>query len=347
MNVLHLHFTDSDSFPIYMPSQPGMSQYGAFTPEETYSANDIHNLVQFALTRGIRLIPELDGPAHLFSWSKNPKFNSLVECQTVWYPGTPLGQIDPTVDGTYDLIKDLVGDLEAYFPWDYIHLGCDEVFEQCWTDPRIQAFIKDHNLGDWKGLFNYFVEREHGLKSEDKTAIYWLNAATDYLKFPAGSMIQFWGTTTDMKSLMNQYADHKWIISAFDYLYLDCGLGNYFGNKSWCDYHTWRDIYYFEATKFTEKPENILGVEATLFGELDSDQMIDRKTFPRVAALAERVWSAENNPHTDILSVFTRLSSWNQTAIKRGIAAEPVSSEFCVRNPSVCFPPSSPSQEDL
>ena len=37
LNVLHIHFTDSESFPIYIKSYPNLTEYGAYSKEETYS----------------------------------------------------------------------------------------------------------------------------------------------------------------------------------------------------------------------------------------------------------------------------------------------------------------------
>lgn len=55
MNVLHWHILDEDSFPMEVPQMPELSQYGAVGG--TYSPNDVKALIQYAKTRGVRLIP--------------------------------------------------------------------------------------------------------------------------------------------------------------------------------------------------------------------------------------------------------------------------------------------------
>lgn len=80
LNVLHWHITDSDSFPIYLPSHPNLTIYGAFSPEETYSQSDVEEIVDYAIARGIIIIPEIDSPAHVTSWALAPEAASLINC---------------------------------------------------------------------------------------------------------------------------------------------------------------------------------------------------------------------------------------------------------------------------
>ena len=41
LNVLHIHFTDDESFPLYLVSYTNMTKYGAYSDEEIYSVNDL------------------------------------------------------------------------------------------------------------------------------------------------------------------------------------------------------------------------------------------------------------------------------------------------------------------
>ena len=41
-----------------------MALFGAYDPEKIYSIEDIRDLVKYALSRGVKIIPELDSPAH-------------------------------------------------------------------------------------------------------------------------------------------------------------------------------------------------------------------------------------------------------------------------------------------
>ena len=65
LNVFHWHLTDSQSFPLQLPSLANFSVWGAYSPLMVYTPDDIKELVQFAEDRGVRLLPELDIPAHV------------------------------------------------------------------------------------------------------------------------------------------------------------------------------------------------------------------------------------------------------------------------------------------
>lgn len=62
MNILHWHVIDEDSFPLEIASVPELSEYGKLSG--TYSPNEVAELLNYAKLRGVRVIVELDTPAH-------------------------------------------------------------------------------------------------------------------------------------------------------------------------------------------------------------------------------------------------------------------------------------------
>ena len=83
LNVLHLHLTDAASFPLELKSVPLMNFYGRYSPEKSYTADQMKKLVQYAKVRGVRIIPELDAPSHVgYGWQWGPEENlgNLVTC---------------------------------------------------------------------------------------------------------------------------------------------------------------------------------------------------------------------------------------------------------------------------
>jgi hexosaminidase len=67
MNVFHWHVTDSQSWPLYFKSHPELSENGAYSDSEVYTPEDVEKVIDFAEDRGIRVILELDMPAHTAS----------------------------------------------------------------------------------------------------------------------------------------------------------------------------------------------------------------------------------------------------------------------------------------
>ena len=66
LNVLHLHFEDSQSFPMQTVTFPNLWA-GAWSPAERFSLADIADLVEYARLRGIRVMLEVDVPGTRFA----------------------------------------------------------------------------------------------------------------------------------------------------------------------------------------------------------------------------------------------------------------------------------------
>ena len=66
-NVFHWHFSDDDSWPMYSKSYPDLTKYSAFSPNEIYTIDMAKEIVQYGNVRGIKVIPEIEGPAHVHS----------------------------------------------------------------------------------------------------------------------------------------------------------------------------------------------------------------------------------------------------------------------------------------
>jgi hexosaminidase len=68
LNVFHWHLTDYQAFSLQLKSRPLLAHKGAHSPAQSYAANDVKQVVAHAAARGIRVIPEIDVPAHAGSW---------------------------------------------------------------------------------------------------------------------------------------------------------------------------------------------------------------------------------------------------------------------------------------
>jgi hexosaminidase len=62
MNVFHWHITDSQSFPIVLPSEPSLAEKGAYGEDMRYTVEDVEHIVEFAMSRAVRVVPEIDSP---------------------------------------------------------------------------------------------------------------------------------------------------------------------------------------------------------------------------------------------------------------------------------------------
>ena len=81
MNVLHWHLSDDQAFSVSLPGAPELAaRGGALEGKLIYSRDDVSSVVAAARERGIRVIPELDAPAHSGSWSKGAPEGATMPC---------------------------------------------------------------------------------------------------------------------------------------------------------------------------------------------------------------------------------------------------------------------------
>lgn len=81
LNVLHWHLSDDQAFSVSLPGAPELAaKGGALGGRLIYSRDDVASVVVAARERGIRVIPELDAPAHSGSWSKGAPEGAMMPC---------------------------------------------------------------------------------------------------------------------------------------------------------------------------------------------------------------------------------------------------------------------------
>ncbi|KOB79240.1 Uncharacterized protein OBRU01_00781 [Operophtera brumata] len=115
MNVFHWHVTDSHSFPLESTRVPQFTRYGAYSPSEIYSTEEVRELVKYAQIRGVRMVIEIDSPAHAGN-------------------GWQWGKLNPANPAVYRVLKDLYRDIAELLPKPaLLHVGGDEVFFPCWN----------------------------------------------------------------------------------------------------------------------------------------------------------------------------------------------------------------------
>jgi len=140
-DTLHLHITDSQSFPLLLEDTATLklselAYQGAFSREKMYTLQDMRELVTFATSYGVEIIPEIDMPAHTLSWGK--AFSDIIiNCSTIANRAeTPhnIYPLDPSNPRTYTIIQEVLKQVSSVFPTKYLHIGGDEVEERCWSE---------------------------------------------------------------------------------------------------------------------------------------------------------------------------------------------------------------------
>lgn len=125
------------------------------------------------------------------------------------------------------------------------------------------------------------------------------------------------------------------IIANYDVLYLDCGYESWTGlGNNWCSpYSGWHKIYEQDLKRMASGTGRILGSEAAIWSEQADDQSLDGRLFPRVIALAERLWS---DPASGFRAAEPRILMQRERFVENGFRPEALQPVWCRQNEGQC-----------
>jgi hexosaminidase len=309
--------SDSQSFPFEVQSSPKLWD-GAYSSQEKFSQLDVASVVEFARLRGVRVMVEFDMPGHAGSWCTGyPEICPSPTCLQ------PLNVANPaTFTKIEAMLHECTGGVASapgkpspgVFKDNFIHLGGDEVNTACWgSTPSIAKWLSDKNMTADDG-YAYFVKKVAGFAIlQGHRPVQW-SEVYDHFKntLPKKVIIHIWKSVTNVtEPLAGGY--NAIVNVGYDKLswYLD-NLGT-----------PWNDVYLNEPC--TGVPDNlcpmVLGGHGEMWGETVDTSDIEQTVWPRLAAIAERLWSPrEINDPTD---AHDRIVAFRCLLNRRAVAAAP------------------------
>jgi len=295
LNVFHWHLSEDQGFRIESKVFPKLTELGS--DGLFYTQEQVREIVAYARDRGIRVVPEFDVPGHTSAWFVG--YPDLASAPGPFHIERKFGVFDPVMDptreSTYKFLDTFIGEMAAIFPDHFMHIGGDENNGVEWkVNPRIQDFMRQHNLKDTAALQNYFNQRLLKLlEKHGKHMIGWDEILTPDL--PKDIMVQSWrGFDSLATGARNGY---RGILSA----------GYYLNLMSTAAAHYAIDPLPQDSDLSPEQQARILGGEACMWEEQTSSQSIDSRIWPRTAAIAERLWSPRNVNDAD--DMYRRLAA--------------------------------------
>jgi hexosaminidase len=286
INRLHLHLSDDQGWRIQIKKWPNLTIYGGSTavggaPGGFYSQDDYAYIVNYAQSRYITIVPEIDMPSHV-----NAALASYAElnCNGIapeLFTGTNVGfsTFCTSKDITYSFLTDVIGELAALTPGPYLHIGGDEA--------------QSTSVADYIRFFN---KVQAIVQANGKQVVGWEEIAQATLL--PGSIVQRWNLGEGFaKQAVQQGA--KVIMSPPDKAYMDMKytptttLG-----LDWAGYVNVQTAYSWDPASMTYgiNESNILGVEAPLWSEtLITLNDIEYMAFPRILGYAEMGWSPQSD----------------------------------------------------
>ena len=343
MNVLHWHLTEDQGWRIEIDKYPKLTEIGAWRTEKDgslyggfYTKQEIREVVAFAATRGVTVIPEIELPGHsqaaIAAYPNLSCTGEQVEVVNDW--GVFKEIYCAGNDSVFTFLEDVLTEVMELFPSKYIHIGGDEAPKFRWEHcDKCQKRIADQGLKDEHELQSYFITRiEKFLNANGRELIGWDEILEGGLS--PNASVQSWRGMEHGKHAAEM--KHNVVMSPTSHCYLDYGL----------EAINLERVYSFNPIPEgleKEFEQYILGAEVNMWTEhVPNDSVLDSRVFPRLIAMAEVLWtgpyfreaSAKQN-QGEYQDFYNRLQSHypvlENMGVKYGLEAEPITVKTFVR----------------
>lgn len=315
LNYFHWHLTDDQGWRIEIRKYPRLTEIGSkrretvrgksYQPyvgdgkpvEGFYTQEDIRDVAAYARANNVTIVPEIDMPGHAAAaLAAHPEFGCRQKypytVKTTW-GGFP--DVFCPSDQTLAFLEDVLAEVIDLFPDSpYIHIGGDEVDLTHWkTSPVVRTINEREGLKDENETLRWFVERIGSyVESRGRKIICW----DDMIKngqMPRAVIMSWNGIDIGSRAARS---GREVIMMPDEITYFDRPQASpeleplSLGKKT-----SLSDVYAFDPIPKDARPEdvkNIIGAQACVWTEfIKTPEHVEYMVFPRLAALAERLWS--------------------------------------------------------
>ncbi|MBS1933452.1 MAG: family 20 glycosylhydrolase, partial [Bacteroidetes bacterium] len=314
MNRLHLHLTDSQGWRFESKKYPKLTQIGAYRkgtplnatydynsrPADTlyggyYTQEQLKDLVKYAASRFITIVPEIEMPAHSMSaLASYPELACLDSNGNVYPYPQKIQNEYCTKDATFDFLDDILNEVMDVFPSKYIHVAGDEASKETWKTCKYdQQRMKEEGLKTVEELQSYFIKRiEKFVNSKGRNIIGWDEILQGGLA-PNATVMSWTGIEGGIKAAQQH---HNVIMTPGDYCYFDHYQSDAPGEPvAFCCMLTLPKVYSYDPVPAELKDDEkkyIQGAQGNLWTEyIPNPAKVEYMIFPRAVALAEVDWT--------------------------------------------------------
>lgn len=315
MNKFHWHLSDDNGWRVEIKSCPHLTEKGAWRGENEvtppaygsgtgryggfYTQDDIREIVAYAKQRHVEVIPEIDLPGHSrSSVGAYPEMACTVEDTTISVNGEVKNLLCVAREENYQMLEAIVSEMAQLFPSQYFHAGGDEVNPSPWTKcKKCSALMESNNWSDPHQLQNHFTRRmESIVRKAGKRMIGW-NEIIKGGELDSSTIVFAWQASKYGFESVRRGWDC--VMMPGEYTYIDMQYTSNERGHNWAGAIELDKIYSYDPlageTLSDEERQRVLGVQACLWAEsLDKPaRQVEYQSFPRLSALAEIGWSAQ------------------------------------------------------
>ena len=331
LNVFHWHLTDDQGWRLEIRKYPRLTSVGAWRAETIvgwqnrdstknvhdktphggfYTQDDAREVVAYAAARHVTVVPEIEMPGHArAAIAAYPELGVTGEPIAVWTDWGVTPYILNADSSTVAFMQDVLGEVLSIFPSRFIHVGGDEAAKDLWrASPRIQARIRQLGLRDEHELQSWFIRQMDAfLTARGRRLVGWDEILEGGLA-PGATVMSWRGMQGGVAAAR---AGHDVVMAPLDYTYFNLYETEDRSREplAYPGYLPLDSAYAFEPVPpglDSAQVRHVLGAQAQLWTEYIPDpKRAEYMAFPRLAALAEVVWTRPERK--DIASFRERL----------------------------------------
>lgn len=353
LNTLHFHLGEDEGWRVEIPSLPELTMVGGrrgytltddvpflkgiyfgdgnpdspTTANGFYTVDDFVEILKYANSKGIKVIPEFDTPGHsraairAMEWraktTGDTSLRLIHDGDTSRYSTAQDfhdNTMNPALEGPYKFWSIVMDDIAAIYnkagvPFETINIGGDEVAKGVWDgSDKAQALMKEKGMNSQRELHAYFAQKVAEIAKEKGLKIAgWAEIASkhspeyDSIMIPLIEYVNVWSYSKNKEAQELVKKGYPVVMSNVDLLYFDHNQskhpeepGMYWGG----------DITEFSPFNATvdsvigadkNLQSDVKGISAQIFSETVQDfPMVERYMLPRILGLAERAHNSHN-----------------------------------------------------
>jgi hexosaminidase len=334
LNVLHWHLTDDQGWRLEIRRYPRLTAVGAWRIPASvpgaaapkpyggyYTQEDVRSIVDFAATRHVQIVPEIDMPGHAqAAVAAYPELGAIdghpsVPVSSDWGVNPYLFNLAPS---TFVFLRNVLDEVLQLFPSHFVHIGGDEAVKTQWkSSTSVQARALQLGIKDADALQTYFTQQISGyLSAKGRHAVGWDEIMQPGLARDA--VVMSWHGTAGARAAALRGNDA--VLAPDPGLYFDHRQSPLAGEPPGrIIVLSLKDVYDFDphdAALTQAQQRHVLGLQAELWTEhIQTEDRLEWMALPRAAAVAEVGWSLRPKSWPDFLqrlaSMMARYRAFN------------------------------------
>lgn len=318
LNTMHWHLTDDEGWRIQIDKYPLLTEKGARITyyskrgeyrkmdnlidsggrDGFYTKNDIREVLHYAKAHFVTILPEIEMPGHseaaIFAYPE-------LGCKDSTGAPHRVRMLDPS-EFTFNFYENVLTEVIALFPNQYIHIGGDEAEMVDWLkSPTAVALMKREGLKNEGEVQSYFIKRiEKFLLSKNKKMIGW----DEILKGGLAESATVMSWEGEAGGIAAAKMHHSVVMTPLPFMYFDAPQAKESLEPiGWNPPVPWQMVYNYEpvSNQLTDdEAKYIIGAQGNIWAEkIATFTHLQYMMYPRALAVAEITWSPKQEKDID------------------------------------------------